>query len=455
MKIIVVGCGKTGKAIIENLVEEGHDLIAVDSNAKAIEEVTTEFDVMCVMGNGADVDTLKEAGADNCKLVVAATSSDETNMLCCFLARKLGAGHTIARIRNPEYNDNGLGFLCQQLDLSESINPDRLAANEICNILKFPSAVNIESFSGKFELLELVLKEDSPLAGNSLIDLRQKYHEDFLVCAVQREGKTVIPSGRFKLDKGDRIALTASPSEAQKLLKEMGILEKSARSVMIVGAGKISHYLAKFLLSAGISVKIIEIDREHCIKFAEELNDPKAMIINGDGARQEILLEEGIDSKDAFVALTGSDEENILISIYAASRGVKKVITKINRPELAAMAEKLGLECIISPNKLVSGRLSRYARALSNTEGSNLAALYRVLDGSAEAVEFKVNADFRYLGIHLREMTLKKNILIAGIIRGRKIIVPSGNDLIMNGDKVILLSSGHKLSDLSDIMEDA
>ena len=454
MKIVVIGCGKTGSAILSCLVDEGHDIVAVDNDPKVVEEITDRYDVMAVCGNGADVDTLREAGVSDCRLLIAATESDEYNMLSCFLAKRMGARSTVARIRNPEYNDDSLGFTCRQLDLTESINPDRLAAREICNILKFPSAVKIEYFSGRFELIEMILKDDAAVRDMSLIDLKKKYRANFLICAVQRDGKTMIPSGSFELRAGDRIAMTASPAEAQKLLRRMGLLKRGARSVMIVGAGKACYYLVRMLTASGISVKVIEIDRDRCASFAAEINDPDVMIINGDGSSQDVLLEEGLESVDAFVALTGSDEQNILISIYAASRGVPQVIPKVNRLELAAMAEKLGLDTTISPRKAVSSLVSSYARALENSEGSNLEALYHVLDGSAEAIEFEVKQDYSRLGIPLRDMNLKKNILVAGIIRGSRPIIPSGNESIQPGDRVVVISSGMRLGDISDITED-
>jgi len=455
MKIVVIGCGKTGSAIISCLVEEGHDIVAVDNDPAIVEEISNKYDVMSVCGSGAEVETLREAGAGQASLFVAATESDEMNMLSCFLARRLGAGHTLARIRNPQYNDESLGFTCQQLDLSGSINPDRLAATEICNILKFPSAVKIESFSGSFELLELAVKKDTPIIGMSLVEMRRKYRARFLICAVQRGGETVIPTGSFVIAEGDRIALTASPSEAQKLLKMMGILKKSARSVMIIGAGKASYYLVQQLKAAGISAKVIEKDRERCAAFSQEISDPGITVINGDGTSREVLLEEGLESTDALVALTGSDEQNIIISIYASSVGVPKVIPKVNRAELAEIAEKLGLDSVISPRKAVSGLLSSYARAIENSEGSNLEALYRVFDGTAEAIEFEVKEDFRYLDVPLRDMKMKKNILIAGIIRGRRPIIPSGDETIIAGDRVVVISSGHRLGDITDIIADA
>lgn len=328
MRIIIAGCGKIGTTIVASLVAEGHDVIAVDNDTAVVEELTNIYDVMAVCGNGADNDTLSEAGAARCDLFVAVTGSDETNMLSCFLARRMGARHTIARIRNPEYNDRSLGYLCQQLELSLSINPDLLAATELYNILKLPSAVRIETFSGRsFELVELVLKPDSPLDGQTLADLRRRYAgAKFLICAVQRGNEVMIPSGGFALRAGDKIALTAAPNEIQKLLRQLGLLQKSARNVMILGASRTAYYLAKLLLTGGNTVKVIEQNRERCQSFCAAL--PGAVVINSDGARQEVLLEEGLASVDAFVALTGSDEENILVSIYAAQQKVPKVIAK-------------------------------------------------------------------------------------------------------------------------------
>ncbi|MBR6708048.1 MAG: Trk system potassium transporter TrkA [Clostridia bacterium] len=452
MKIIIVGCGKIGTTIVANLTAEGHDVVAVDRSQTTIEEISNIYDVMCVCGNGADSDTLQEAGADKCDLFVAVTASDETNMLACFLARRMGAGHTIARIRTPEYNDKSLGYICQNLDISAALNPDLLAAHELYNILKLPSAVRIETFSSRnVEMVELILKPDSPLDGVSLIDLRRQYAKvKFLICAVQRSDEVIIPSGSFVLRAGDKIALTAAPTEIQKLLRQLGLLQKSARSVMILGASRIAYYLAKRLLTGGTSVKIIEKNIDRCNEFCNAL--PDVMMIHGDGAKQEVLLEEGLESVDAFVALTGSDEENILISIYAAQQKVPKVISKVNRAELASLAERIGLDCIVMPRNIISGVLSRYARALQNSEGSNVESLYKIMDNRAEALEFHVTADFPYSGIPLKELGTRPGILIAAIIRGRKTIIPSGDDSIAPGDKVIVLAANCTLGDLADIV---
>lgn len=452
MRIIIVGCGKIGTSILASLVEEGHDVVTIDYDEAAISEVSNIYDAMYVCGNGADCEILTEAGVEKAELFVAVTGSDELNMLSCFIAKKMGAKHTIARIRNPEYNDQSLGFMKQQLDLSMSINPELLAAQELFNILKLPAAVSIDTFSNRnFEMVEILLKPDSPLNGMKLSDLRKNYQAKFLVCSVQREDQVYIPDGSFELRSGDRIGLTASPNEIQKLLKMLGILQKQARSVMILGASRTAYYLAKMLTASGNSVKIIEKDPQRCTEFCNVL--PNVSMIYGDGAQQELLLEEGIHSTDAFVALTGMDEENILISFFAASQNVPKVISKVNRGELAAMAEKLGLDCIVSPKKIVSNILSRYARALHNSLGSSVETLYRLMDGKAEALEFNVQPDFKYLQIPLKQMKLKPNILIAGIIRGRKTIIPSGDDEILSGDRVIVLATGQQMHDLSDIIK--
>ena len=323
MKIVIVGCGKIGTAIIANLVDEGHNVVAVDSDPKVLENISNIYDVMSVCGSGTDCDTLNEAGVDHTELIVAVTDSDELNMLCCYLAGKMGAKHTIARIRKPEYNLKNLNFLKQQLDLSLSLNPELLAAREIYNILRLPSVLKIETFSQRnFEIIEIILKEDSILTGVKLMNIRSKLKSKFLVCVVQRGEDVYIPDGNFVLEKGDKIALTASPSEVQKLVRTIGLDHKKAKNVIILGGSRIAHYLTNMLTLSGNSVKIIEKDPEKCKRLSEVLD--KAVIINGDGAQQELLMEEGLNSADAFVALTGMDEENILISIFADANHVPK-----------------------------------------------------------------------------------------------------------------------------------
>lgn len=452
MNIIVAGCGKIGKTILNSLMSEGHDVVALDSDPMVIEEITNIYDVMAICGNCADCGTLEEAGVAHAELFVAVSGSDELNMLSCFIAKKMGAEHTIARIRNPEYNERSIGFLRQQLDLSMSLNPELLAAGELFNILKLPSAVKIESFSRRnVEMIEMRLKEGSPLDGVMLSDLQAKYKAKVLICVVQRGETVYIPDGRFVLHSGDKIGLTAAPTEIQKLLKGLGVLQKQSKFVMILGGSRTAYYLAKMLISAGASVKIIESNPERCRELCEKL--PKAMIIQGDGAQQELLLEEGLRRLDAFVALTGMDEENILISIFAAANSVPKVISKVNRSELGLMAERLGLDCIVSPKNITSDILVRYARALENSKGSNVETLYKLMDGRVEALEFNVHPESELTDTPLKDLHFKKNILIAGIIRGRKTIIPGGDDVILPGDRVIVIATDQRLHDLSDILK--
>ena len=451
MKIVVVGCGKIGTVILSSLVAEGHDVVAIDNNPTVLNEVTTIHDVMGVCGNGADCDTLEEAGAKDAELIVAVTDSDEMNMLSCFMASRMGASHTIARIRNPEYNDNSLGFMLKHLELSLAINPELMAAKELFRLLKLPSAAKAETFGKNFEMVELKLKEESVLDGVSLIEFRKKYQMNLLICVVKRGEEVFIPDGNFILRSGDKIGITARAAEIVNFFKLLGVQRKISKNVMILGASKTAFYLAKMLLDGGSKVKIIELDPKKCEEFSEAL--PGAVIINGDGARQELLLEEGIKDTDAFVSLTGMDEENILISYYAATHDVPQVIAKVNREEFVIMAEKLGLECVVTPKKHIADVLVRYARGLENSLGSKVETLYKLMDGKAELLEFIVQADCELNGTPLKTLNIKKNTRIAGIIRGRKIVIPSGDDCMLSGDKVIVVSSNQGMNDLSDIVE--
>ena len=394
---------------------------------------------------------MKEAGVETAELFVAVTGSDELNMLSCFLARKLGAKNTIARIRDHEYNDQSLGFLKENLELSMAINPELLTAKELFNILKFPSAVKIETFSrGNLEMIEFRLKPDSVLDGMTLMEMRDKHKAKVLVCYVQRDDEIFIPDGNFALKSGDRIGLTASQNELEKFFRSLGTFKKRAKNVMIMGGSRTALYLAEMLTRIGSSVKIIEINADVCEQLSDAL--PEAVIIHGDGAQQELLLEEGIDSLDAFVALTGMDEENILISIFAASKNVPNVISKVNRDALDRMAQNLGLDCIVSPHKIIANVAMSFARALQNSLGSNIETLYQLADGKAEALEFNVKSDSKVINIPLKALQLKQSVLIAGILRGQKTIIPAGDDMILEGDNVIIIAAEHRLQDLDGIL---
>ncbi|MBO7377497.1 MAG: Trk system potassium transporter TrkA [Clostridia bacterium] len=451
MKIVVVGCGKIGRTIIDSLVKEKHDVLAIDTNPEVLNDVTNVYDVMGICGNGTEYEKLKEADVQSAELFIAVTSSDEINMLSCFAAKRMGAKYTVARIRNTENNDNvSLHFMRKQLDLSIAINPELQTARSIFNVLKLPSATKVEMLGNQsFDMFEMTLKEDSALDGLSLIELRRKVKEKFLICTVLRGEEAYIPQGNFRLKSGDRIGVIASGRDTLKILRDLNIAHRQIRNVMIMGAGKTSYYLSKMLVDAHIGVKVIEIDKKHCEEFCEVL--PEATVIHGSGMDQDLLREEGLASADAFVALTGRDEENILISFYARSQNTPKVICKVNDEELSAIAGKLGLDSIVSPKKITADILVRYARALRNSEGSKMETLYSLMNGKAEALEFNVLPDFEFAGIPLKDIEFLPDVLVAGIVRGRESILPSGSDVILPGDRVIVIANGGQIYDLASI----
>ena len=451
MKIIISGCGKIGKTIIKSLLLEGHDVTVIDNDPKVIADITNIYDVIGVCGNGADADILLEADVENAELMVSVTSSDELNMLSCFLAKKLGAKYTVARIRNPEYNDKNLSFVREQMDISLTINPELFAALNLYNLLKLPSAAKVETFSGrKFEIVEIKLKPDSLLDGLKIADLRNKFKAKFLISAVLRNEEAYIPGGNFILKSGDKICISANTIEIVRLMREMGIQQNPAKKIMILGGGKLAFYLAKILSEGNNSVTVVEKNPSVCEAFCEAL--PKITVVNADGTDQEVLLEEGILSVDAFVSLTGLDEQNILMSAYALSKSVPKVITKINRAELMPLAENWGLDTVVSPKMTVSDIIVRYARALENSQGSSVETLYKLLDDKVEVLEFIVKDDFSAIEIPFKALSLKKNILVAGIMRNRKTIIPSGDDMLLPNDRVIIIAANQHINKLSDIL---
>ena len=453
MNIIVVGCGKIGYSLVSELVNEGHDVTVIDTDNAVVEEITNVFDCMGVCGNGVDCNVLESAGAKEAELIIAVTASDELNMLSCFLSREMGTKNTVARIRNPEYNGDSLAFMRHKLQLSMAINPEQLMAQELYNILKIPSAFEVGYFARRnLEMIEVRLKPESDLCGKKLSRIREKQKEEFLIAAVLRNGEVIIPDGSFELAAGDVVAITASPGDMQKLLKGLGLLKKQARNIMIVGGSKTAYYLAKKLLESGNDVRIIEKNIDRCIALSELL--PKnAIIIHGDGSNRELLLEEGMRSLDAFLCLTDFDEQNILTSLFVSKQDVPTVISKVNKAELVSVAEGLGLDYTVSAKVITTEILLRYTRALGNSRGSAVETLYKIMDGKAEALEFKAGDDSSLLGIPLKELSIKPGILVAGIIReGKKAIIPKGDDMILSGDSVIVLSASHRLNDLSEIM---
>lgn len=451
MNIVIAGCGKIGSAVLESLVMEGHNVTVIDISEDVINNLSNVYDVMGVTGSATDCDALRVAEVASAELFIATTASDELNMLSCFLARKIGAAHTIARIRDTQYTQQSITFMRKQLDISMAINPEHLVAKELYNILSLPSAAKVEHFSRRnFEMIELKLKPDSALAGIPLSRLRNKYSAKFLICVVRRGENTYIPNGNFVLEGGDRIGITATQSEIHKFFKELGLMQKQAKNIMILGGSKTANYLARLLCATGSNVKVIEKQFDICRELSENL--PKAVIINADGSQYENLNEEGIQNMDAFVALTGSDEVNMIMSYFARSVEVPTVISKLNRDEMHVMGERLGIECIVTPKRTVADIVMRYARALENSLGSKVETLYRLMEGSAEAIEFIVSEDSLVSGKALKDLKIKENIIIGGIIRDKTPIIPGGNDVIYPNDKVIVISAGRIINDLDDIL---
>lgn len=453
MKIIIVGGGKVGKTIIESMLKEKHEVILVDNDPAVVGNVTNLYDVMGICANGTEYEKLLEAGADKADLFIAVTGSDELNMLSCFAAKKIGARHTVARVRNSEYNTASWGFMKHQLEISMAVNPEKLAAEAIYDILKLPSATKVESFTARsFEMIEIIVKKGSAIDGMTLVDLRKKFSEKFLVCVVQRENDVFIPNGTFKVLSGDKIGVMVTNDDAHSILKKFGYPAKEAKNIMLIGASKTALYLADMLIKGRSSVKIIEKDPEVCDIVCERLSS-KASVVCGDGMSREILLEEGVDGLDALVALTDRDEENILISFYALSKQVQKVIAKVNRNELSSISENLGLETTFSPKNIVADILVRYARAIGNSIGSKVETLYSLFGGNAEALEFNVEQDFEFAGVPIKKLETKPGILVAGITRGNEALIPGGDDCILSGDKVIVVAKGERLCNLSDILK--
>ena len=452
MKVIVVGCGKIGKAILESMQEERHDIVAIDNDPQVIEQITNTFDVMAICGSATSTEMLNQAEVSKTDLFIAVTESDEVNMLSCFLAKRMGAKYTVARIRETEYNDDSLQILKKELDLSMSLNPELLTAQALYDILKLPSAVNVDNFAGKMvQLLEIVVHDDSPIANKTLQDIRKKSSVPFVACVVQRDDQVYIPTGTFQLQVEDKVAFMVKRSDSHKFVKGAGFAQKQGHDVIIMGGSTVACYLAKLLASNGLNVKIIEKDEEKCAVIAEKLPS-STTVICGDGTNQDLLWEEGIRQTSAFVALTGNDEENILMSFYCNSERVPKVITKVSHQNMISLAEKLGLYTTVCPQKFVANTLTRYARALDNSLASKVETMYNLMDGKAEALEFAVLSDSAIIGVPLKDLNLKPNFIIAGIIRGRETIIPQGSDSINIGDRVIVVAMGSHLYDLSEIV---
>ena len=452
MKLVIVGAGKVGETLVAKLTKENHDIIVVDEDPKAVETVVNRYDARGIVGNGGERSILLNAECDTADFFVACTSRDELNLLCCVLAKKLGAKHTMARVRDPEYF-NERDTLGEELEVDMLFNPEYRIAIEIAQLLRFPSAINIETFAGgKIAMIELRITEKNPIVGKSLLEIAQTYDSKVLFCMVTRGDSVFIPRGDFVIKEKDTVYIAAPQTDITNFCKKLHVFKQKAKSVFIIGGGKIAYYLAQELIDFGVDVKIIEQDEKRCVELSEEL--PRATIILGDGTDQEVLDEENLKSCDGCVTLTGMDEENVIISLYALSQKVGKVITKVDRTSIGKMVKQLGLDTVVSPRNVVANQLIRYVRANQTNEGEGINALYRVHD-KAEALEFTVSDTFKHTGIPLKELNakLRQNVLICGIVRDNLVIIPNGDTTFEKGDKVLIVTTAKKITNLSQIVK--
>lgn len=451
MNIVIVGAGKVGYTLAKLLSREGQNVTVIDKRQERIALVSSTMDANCVSG-AVDVSLLKLAGAQTADLLIAATDSDEANILCCMVARKLGVGNTIARVRQAEHFEEVV-LLREEIGLSMTVNPEYIAAGEISRVLRFPSAAKVESFAkNQAELVEFTLAPKNPLCGMALNKLHGRYGRGILLCAVRRAGEVSIPDGDFVLQAGDNVTVVGAPRAVNDFFKAMEIFRRCVRRVMILGGGHTGMYLAKQLLDMGIHVKIIEKDAEKCDFIKDVL--PRVNVVCGDGARPDLLAEEGLGDVDGFVALTGHDEVNLIVATYAMMEGAEKVITKVNEEHFVPLAVSFGLEEPVQPLLISAQVILRYVRAMENSAGtSGVKTLLRIVDGSLEALEFKADQDSRCLGVALRDLPIRRGVLLAAVIREGRCFIPGGDDMLQAGDSIIAVSKEPGMTCLDDILK--
>ncbi len=455
MKIIIAGCGKVGYTLADQLSEEGHEIAIIEPRKDRVQNAVDSLDVMGYIGNGNSYRMQSEAGVEEADLLIAVTGNDEVNLLSCLIAKKAGNCKTIARVRNPEYVHE-ISFIREELGLSLSINPEYATARDISRLIHIPSALDIDTFSNaNAYMIRLEIPPKSPWDNKKIIDIAKKHGNHFLICVRERLNEVVIPGGNDVLRAGDKISLMAPSEHLHELFSVIGLKTKEIHNVMIAGGGTIAYYTAEELLKHRIHTTIIEKNLSRCQELSEKLD--KATIIHGDAADAKLLMEEGLLHMDAFVSLTNMDEENIMLSLYAADqvKGIK-LITKVNNIAFGGIIGKIGVGSIISPKELTAEHIIQFVRDMNNGETfgeSKIDMVYLLADNKAQAVEFMVDESAKVVGHMLKELTLKKNLLICSIFRGSKVIIPSGNDKIMAGDKVVVVTTDLKLHVLDDIID--
>ena len=450
MDIIIIGCGKVGTTLAEQLVREDYNVVMIDTSAERMQRVSDDIDAIKLVGNGASISMQIEAGVQTADMLIAVTGSDEMNLLCCLIARKVGHCHTIARVRNPIYS-NELTFIKQQLGISMIINPEYAAATEISRILRFPSAIKIDPFAkGKVELLKFKVKPEFKLDGLSVMDIDSQFRCDVLIGGVERGDEVAIPDGKFVIKNGDMVSIIASPANSAEFFRKIGIQTNQVRNTLIVGGGTIAYYLAKLLAAMKIRVKIVEKDKARCEVLTELLDD--ALILNGDGTDRQLLLEEGLESAESFVTLTNMDEENIFLSLFAKTISNAKLVAKVNRLAYDDIIDSLDIGSVIYPKYITADYILQYVRATQNSIGSNVETLYHILDGKAEALEFKICDNSPIVGRTLSELNLKKNLLVGCLYRDGSVRIPRGHDALEIGDRVVIVTTNRGLRDINDIL---
>lgn len=452
MNIIIAGCGKVGGVLAEQLCREGHDITVIDQRSEVVQRVTNVADVRGIVGNGASYNIQKDAGIEKADLLIAVTNADEVNLLCCLIAKKAGGCQTIARVRNPVYYQD-VHHIKEELGLSMIINPEWAAAMEIARLLRFPSAIEIDAFAkGRIELLRCRIDASNPLCRKKIKNITELSRCEVLICIIERDQQVLIPDGDMELRENDTISIVASPINASRFFRLIGIETNQVKNTMIIGGGKISFYLARKLSEMGIEVKIVEKSREHCEELCELL--PKAMIICGDGTDQELLAEEGLADAEGFAALTNMDEENVMLSLYAKSMSKAKKITKVNSSTYDSIISTLDIGSVIHPKHITAESILQYVRAMQNSIGSNVETLYRLVEGRAEALEFVIRERGNVTDVPLQNLELKSNLLVCAIHRNGKIIIPKGQDCLQVGDSVVIITTNcNGMRDICDILK--
>lgn len=452
MRIVIVGCGKVGQTLTKELSKEGHDITVIDTKEDKVNKLVQEYDVMGVIGNGINPETQQDAEIDKADLLISMTGNDEFNLLCCLMSKKTNQRlKTIARVESPEYQENRT-YLKTQLGISLITNPDLEAAREIYRVLRLPSAISVDTFSKELaEILKFKVLPGSILDGMPIKFITSRLKSDILVCVMERDGKAFIPDGEFTLKAKDLLSIAGDPASTNSFFKKIGLKKKSIKNIMIIGAGRVTYYLGKMLEKTGVNLTIIESNPAQCERMAQLL--PKATFILGDGSDQQLLIEEGLDQMDAFIALTGIDEENIFLSLYAGGKSDLKTITKVNRILFDDVIKDLDLDTIVYPKMLITELTLRYVRSMSTSVGDNIETIYKLAGDQAEAVEFKIKKDSPVLGIPIQNLHLKQGRLVALIQRKGKIILPRGSDSMQEGDSVVVVTNTSGLSHLHDIVE--